>query len=64
MNRRSQAAIRKLKDDDGNYLWQPAAMAGGTASLMNFPIAESEDMPDIGCRRIRRSPSATSAAAI
>ena len=43
----TSAAIRKLKDADGNYIWQPAAVAGGTASLMNFPIAESEDMPDI-----------------
>ena len=48
MNRSTQAAVRKLKDTDGNYLWQPSAVAGGTASLMNFPIAESEDMPDIG----------------
>jgi HK97 family phage major capsid protein len=48
MNRKTQSAIRKLKDADGNYIWQPAAIAGGTASLMNFPIAESEDMPDIG----------------
>jgi HK97 family phage major capsid protein len=48
MNRKTQAAIRKLKDADGNYIWQPAAVAGGLASLMNFPIAESEDMPDIG----------------
>ena len=48
MNRSTQAAVRKLKDADGNYLWQPAAIAGGTASLMNFPIAEAEDMPNIG----------------
>ena len=47
MNRRTQAAIRKLKDADGNYIWQPAAMAGGTASVLNFPVAESEDMPNI-----------------
>ena len=48
MNRSTQAAIRKLKDDSNNYIWQPAAVAGASASLMNFPIAESEDMPDIG----------------
>lgn len=47
MNRRSQAAIRKLKDADGNYLWQPPAAVGAKASLMNFAIAEAEDMPDI-----------------
>jgi HK97 family phage major capsid protein len=48
MNRASQAAIRKFKDDSDNYIWQPAAVAGQPASLMNFPVAESEDMPDIG----------------
>ncbi len=48
MNRKTQAAVRKLKDGDGQYVWQPSAIAGGQASLMNFPIAESEDMPDIG----------------
>ncbi|WP_350333380.1 phage major capsid protein [Coralliovum pocilloporae] len=47
MNRSTQAAVRKLKDADGNYLWQPPAQAGGQASLMNFPLVEAEDMPDI-----------------
>jgi len=46
MNRKLQASIRKLKDDDGNYLWQPPATAGGRASLMGFPLVEAEDMPD------------------
>ncbi len=48
MSRRTQGEIRKIKDADGNYIWQPAAQAGGTASLLNFPVAEAEDMPDIG----------------
>jgi HK97 family phage major capsid protein len=47
MNRSTQAAIRKFKDAQGNYLWQPAATADGTATLMNFGIVESEYMPDI-----------------
>jgi HK97 family phage major capsid protein len=47
MNRRSQAAIRKLKDADGRYLWEPPATAAATATLMGFPIAEAEAMPDI-----------------
>jgi len=47
MNRRTQAAVRKLKDDAGNYLWAPPAAAGQGASLMGFPVVESEDMPDI-----------------
>jgi len=48
MNRHTQAALRKLKDGDGNYVWQPAASPDGRASLMGFPLVEAEDMPDIG----------------
>ena len=47
MNRKTQSAIRKLKDDDGQYFWQPPSLAGGRASLMSFPVVEAEDMPDI-----------------
>jgi HK97 family phage major capsid protein len=47
MNRKTQAAIRKFKDAQGLYIWQPPASAEGKASLMGFPIAESEYMPDI-----------------
>jgi HK97 family phage major capsid protein len=48
MNRATQAAIRKIKDADGNYIWQPGERADLAPTLMNYPIAESEDMPDIG----------------
>lgn len=47
MNRTTQAAVRKLKDGDGNYVWQPAVMPGQAPTLMGFAIAEAEDMPDI-----------------
>jgi HK97 family phage major capsid protein len=47
MNRKTQSAIRKLKDDDGQYFWQPPAAAGMNATLMSFPVVEAEDMPDI-----------------
>ena len=47
MNRKTQGAVRKLKDDGGNYLWQPAATADGKATLMGFPLVEAEAMPDI-----------------
>ena len=46
-NRASQAVIRKMKDGDGNYLWQPAAKAGDPSMLMGYPVAESEDMPNL-----------------
>ena len=48
MNRKTQAAIRKMKDADGNYLWQPPATPGSRAMLMGFQLVEAEDMPDIG----------------
>jgi HK97 family phage major capsid protein len=47
MNRRTQGAVRKMKDGDGNYLWQPPASVGAPATLMSFPLTEAEDMPDI-----------------
>ena len=47
MSRGTQAVVRKLKDQYGDYLWQPALTPGGAPSLMGFPIAESEDMPTI-----------------
>ena len=52
MNRKTQAAIRKLKDADGNYLWAPPATANGRATIMNFPVAEAEDMPDIAANSL------------
>lgn len=48
MNRKTQAAIRKLKDGDGNYVWQPPAAPGSKAMLMGFPVVEAEDMPNVG----------------
>jgi HK97 family phage major capsid protein len=47
MNRSTQAEIRKIKDGDGNYIWRPGDQAGQGATLMTFPIAETEDMPAI-----------------
>lgn len=46
MNRKTQATLRKLKDADGNYLWQPPSAPGQRAMLMGFPLVEAEDMPD------------------
>ncbi|MDB5645183.1 phage major capsid protein [Methylobacterium sp.] len=52
MNRKTQATIRKFKDGNGNYLWQPPAQAGGQASLMTFPLVEAEDMPDVAANAL------------
>ena len=52
MNRKTQGAIRKLKDVNGEYLWQPSAVAGGKSTLMGFNVVEAEDMPNIGANSL------------
>ena len=47
MNRQTQSAVRKLKDGQGNYLWQPSNAPGETPSLLGYPVAECEDMPNV-----------------
>lgn len=45
MNRKTVSAVRKLKDSDGHYLWEPGEAGGST--LLGYPITEIENMPDI-----------------
>ena len=47
MNRKTVSAVRKFKDADGNYIWQPAQRPGETASLLGYRVTEIETMPDI-----------------
>jgi HK97 family phage major capsid protein len=47
MNRTSQRDARKLKDGNGRYLWQDSIQAGQPATLLGYPVAESEQLPTI-----------------
>lgn len=47
MNRRTVGQIRKFKDADGNYIWQPSVAAGEPSTLLGYPLTEVEDMPDV-----------------
>lgn len=38
--------IRKLKDGNGQYLWQPAVTAGNPATILERPVIMSEYMPN------------------
>ena len=38
-------AVRKLKDDQKQYLWQPSIAAGTPEMLAGYPIVRAEDMP-------------------
>lgn len=47
MNSATLAEIRKLKTDDGAFLWQPGLVYGQPDRLLGYPVVEAEDMPDI-----------------
>ena len=47
MNRKTESVIRKFKDSTGNYIWSPGSAAGQPPTLLGYPVAEAEDMPDI-----------------
>jgi HK97 family phage major capsid protein len=39
------AEIRKFKDENGQYLWQPGLAAGQPQTILSYPVAEMEDIP-------------------
>ena len=46
LNRTTTGLVRKLKDSDGAYLWMPGIAAGQPATILGYPMASFEDMPD------------------
>ncbi|OJF16819.1 MAG: hypothetical protein A6D91_11010, partial [Bacillaceae bacterium G1] len=40
-------AIRKLKDNDGQYIWQPGIQAGEPDRILGRPVVTSDFMPEI-----------------
>lgn len=47
MNRLTLGEIRKFRDSDGHYIWQPGMQAGAPSMLMGYEVVEDEGMPDI-----------------
>jgi len=47
LNATTLATIRKLKDGDGRFLWQPSFQAGQPETILGRPVVEAVDMPDI-----------------
>jgi HK97 family phage major capsid protein len=47
MNGTTLAALRKLKDGQNNYLWQPSYVAGQPETILGRPVVEMVDMPDV-----------------
>jgi HK97 family phage major capsid protein len=52
MNRATQSVIRKMKDGMGHYLWAPGGQPGEAPTILGFPVAESEDMPDVAANSL------------
>ncbi|GLT01500.1 hypothetical protein GCM10007897_28940 [Sphingobium jiangsuense] len=48
MNGTTLAAVRKLKDTTGQFLWQPSLQAGQPDTLLGRPVLELPDMDDVG----------------
>lgn len=45
MRRATVGAVRKLKDDNGQYLWQPALTAGAPDLLLGHPVRTDPNVP-------------------
>ena len=45
MNDATVKAIRKLKDNQGQYLWQPSLVAGTPDTILGRPVKTSAFMP-------------------
>ncbi len=48
MNDATIKAIRKLKDGQGQYLWQPSVTVGTPDTILNRPVITSQFMPTTG----------------
>lgn len=48
LNRASLAVVRMLKDGGDRYLWLPTLKEGQPSTILGYPIAENEDMADVG----------------
>lgn len=47
MNRSTIFSLRKLKDGQGNYLWQPSFQIGQPQTMVGYPITEMPAMPNM-----------------
>jgi HK97 family phage major capsid protein len=47
MNSSTLSRVRKMKDLDGAFLWQPALAADQPATLLGYPVIEVAAMPDV-----------------
>lgn len=51
-NRQTQAAARKLKDGQNNYIWQPSFTEGQPATIAGVPVVDLPDMQAVAAGNI------------
>lgn len=47
MNDLTQAIVRKFKNSEGDYLWQPSIQVGTPATLLGYSAFTDDNMPDV-----------------
>lgn len=47
LNDTTVKALRKLKDNNGNYIWQPSVQAGQPDMILNRPYHTSAYVPEV-----------------
>ncbi|ALJ98220.1 major capsid protein [Brucella phage BiPBO1] len=52
LNRKTHSVVRKMKDGQDNYLWQPPYQAGQPAQILGYATHELSGMPDVAANAI------------
>lgn len=52
MSRSTAARIKKFKDSNGQYLWQPSLQLGQPESLLGYPVVISDNVPAVAANSL------------
>lgn len=52
MNSTTEGDVRKLKNDVGDYLWQPPVQPGNPSTLLGRPIVNPEGLPNVAANSL------------
>lgn len=48
MNRLTEGSVRKLKNLEGDYIWQPSIQIGKPATLLGYGVTTDDNVADVG----------------
>lgn len=51
-HRRTKTVLRKIKDADGNYMWQQGTIAGQPSTLFGVPVATNSNFPALSANAL------------